>query len=169
MRRHHGMSWPSAAIAATLLAAAPASSQSPDVVAVVLQQLRVETSTDTDVVFDRVPLNVTAAREHQATTGEHEALLLDAVERIDGVRVGSSSDVVRCAEPHPRSCRLIGTELLVAVAPPVIDGARATLDTYVRYPSTSKRQPVGSRGYRFHLELRQDRWVIARRILLSES
>ena len=163
------MCWPSAAIAATFLAVAPASSQSSGVVAVVLQQLRVETSGNTDVIFDRVPLNAAAAREHQAVTGEHEALLLDAVERIDGVRVGRSSDVVRCTEPHPRSCRLVGTDLLVAVAPPVIDGAQASLDTYLRYPSTSTRQPVGSRGYRFLVERRQDRWVIVRRILLSES
>lgn len=151
------------------LASAPARAQAPDVVIAVLKQLRVEASTSTDVVFDRVPLNAAAAREEQPISGAHEAHILDAVARVDGVRVAGSRDVVRCTEPHPRSCRLMGTDLLVAATPPVIDGDRATVDTYLRYPTTSKRQPVGSRGYRFHLERRQDGWAIVRRILLSES
>jgi len=157
------------ALVAMTLISARASAQAPDVIITVLQQLRAETSTSTDVVFDRVPLNATPSRERQPMTGEHTASILDAVARVDGLRVGRSTDVVRCTEPHPRSCSLVGTDLLIAVAPPAIDGRRATVDTYLRYPTTSKRQPVGSRGYRFHLELKKDRWVIARRVLLSES
>jgi len=92
-----------------------------------------------------------------------------ALAQAVGVRVAAHSQVRRCREPTPPSCRLSATDALVWFDPPRISGDTATVEVELWQQTDSERQPVSRESLLVSLSRKQGVWQVTKVQLVEIS
>ena len=85
-----------------------------------------------------------------------------ALAQAVGVRVAEHSQVRRCRERTPPSCRLLGADALVWFDPPRISGDTATVKVELWQQTDSERQPVSRESLLVSLARTQGVWRVTK-------
>jgi len=92
-----------------------------------------------------------------------------ALAQAVGIRVAEHSQVRRCRERTPPSCRLLGADALVWFDPPRISGDTATVEVELWRQTDSERQPVSRESLLVSLARKQGVWQVTKVQLLEIS
>lgn len=109
--------------------------------------------------LDRLPDGAVRLDPHRSGEGKERAV----VERVAGAlgaELGTLEETRLCEDAmDPATCRLESTVLL-AIAPPRIDGEKARVKVYAWYASGSVRSPVAQESWELELRRSGEAWRV---------